>query len=141
MTSKEKPHFGRIKGGIKDHTLGDDSYIIRGEFLDHPLHRGMGHTSKVLSHDEKTGEIETKNSRYTIVADGEPSRFQDFPMAGDKMKFLAQNGYDLELKKAMLIFQKDQVYDVVDCFVEAWSHGVKFKGIDGWWNGVMFERV
>jgi len=64
-----KPHRGRIErwhksaGGFKG--LG---CIIVGNYLDHPKHPGIGwHTSYVVAHDEATGEIETRNSRYTLI--------------------------------------------------------------------------
>lgn len=66
----EKPHKGSIKDWSKlrctDKGLG---YIILGEFVDHPEFAGAkdGHTSYVVAHDEATGEIETRNSRYTLI--------------------------------------------------------------------------
>lgn len=73
-----KPHKGEITnwfkqfyprpviGGEFEGTLG---YLIRGTFMDHPQfgHTPFGHTSMVVKHDEETGEIETLNSRYTLV--------------------------------------------------------------------------
>lgn len=65
-----KPHKGKLVGWHR-HECEDTRYIIRGYFDGHPQFHGMyGHTSEVLCHDEATGEIETRNSRYTLV--GEP---------------------------------------------------------------------
>lgn len=64
--NNSKPHKGRISGWHKHYTYG--GYIIRGRFVDHPEFAGYsGHTSLVLSHNEETGEVETRNSRYTLV--------------------------------------------------------------------------
>lgn len=65
-----KPHKGRIENWQKtQHPLaGGLGYIIEGRFLDHPEFALMnGHTSYIVKHDETTGEIETRNSRYTLV--------------------------------------------------------------------------
>ncbi len=65
-----KPHLGRIENWCKQecdlkYGLG---FVIVGRFLDHPrLALKHGHTSYIVSHDEKTGEIETRNSRYKLV--------------------------------------------------------------------------
>lgn len=69
----EKPHYGRIENWQEEacgkHGLG---YLIVGRFLDHPAYAlQKGHTSYVVKHDKATGEIETRNSRYTLV--GAPS--------------------------------------------------------------------
>jgi hypothetical protein len=62
-----KPHKGRIALWYKQ-DCGTEGYLVCGVFLDHPQFMGEhGHTSLVLSHDEATGEIETRNSRYTLV--------------------------------------------------------------------------
>jgi hypothetical protein len=64
----DKPHKGSIENWFKQEITGDGGYIIRGRFVDHPLFAGeTGHTSLVLSHNEGTGEIETRNSRYTLI--------------------------------------------------------------------------
>lgn len=64
-----KLHHGRIvnwtKASLTKKGLG---YVIFGKFLDHPRYTGIdGHTSYVVTHDEAMGEIETCNSRYTLV--------------------------------------------------------------------------
>lgn len=64
----EKPHKGRITMWAKrecEHGLG---YYIVGRFVDHPAFAGHGgYTSYVVAHDEETGEIETRNTRYTLT--------------------------------------------------------------------------
>lgn len=50
---------------------GEDTglnYYIKGTCVNHPNY-GYGpmfRTSWIMSHDEETGEIETRNSRYTL---------------------------------------------------------------------------
>lgn len=62
----DKPHKGSLKDWFK-YEVGD-GYIICGRFIGHPQFNGEhGHTSLVLSHNEETGEIETRNSRYTLI--------------------------------------------------------------------------
>lgn len=66
----EKPHKGRIENWYKAETHPDYGlgYYIRGRFVDHPQFAGeTGHTSYIVAHDKDTGEIETRNSRYTLV--------------------------------------------------------------------------
>lgn len=69
MTETVKPHKGRIDCWSKYPVDGVGlGYRILGRFLDHPAFAGMlGHTSYVISHDQETGEIETLNSRYTLI--------------------------------------------------------------------------
>jgi hypothetical protein len=65
MSLYEKPHKGRITSAYK-YPLGSIYYTYRGQFLDHPQFAGCdGHTSVVLW--EEGNEIETLNSRYTLV--------------------------------------------------------------------------
>lgn len=65
----DKPHKGTLTNWWKQETytklgLG---FVIRGTFDGHPqFHGETGHTSFVIAHDETTGEIETRNSRYTL---------------------------------------------------------------------------
>lgn len=78
MTTFEKPHKGTIYNWFRvpfdkaetENYYKEDvglGYIIRGTFRDHPHFAGQfGHTSWIMRHDEKTGEIETRNSRYTL---------------------------------------------------------------------------
>jgi len=62
----DKPHKGRIDRWTKlTFPLGT---IVFGRALEHPAFAGSEiRTSYVVSHDEATGEIETRNSRYTLV--------------------------------------------------------------------------
>lgn len=137
----DKPHHGRIKGWSKSPCDSGLGFLIEGEFLDHPYIRGIGHTNAVVAFDEASGEFETRNSRYRAVTDGEPTRMHGFPWKGDTMRFLGENGYDFEREKALKVFQIGSDYEVEDCDVGDWSHSVKFVGIDGRWNGVMFQTV
>ena len=66
----KKPHLGKITDWQKSEVSAQYGlgYQIVGIFVDHPRFAGMrGHTSYVVAHDEETGEIETRNSRYTLV--------------------------------------------------------------------------
>ncbi len=68
MTTNIKPHKGSIKDWYKYGCTLGLGYMIIGTFVDHPKFVGeTGNTSYVIKHDEKTGEIETNNSRYTLV--------------------------------------------------------------------------
>lgn len=61
----DKPHHGRIENWYKAHGK------IFGRALDHFRFAGQDiHTSRLIRHDEETGEIETENSRYTLVEKG-----------------------------------------------------------------------
>lgn len=70
-----KPHKGKIEGWYKyeinprpvkgQKHLG---YLIMGTFQDHPdFGKLYTNTSAVVKHDTVTGEIETVNSRYTLI--------------------------------------------------------------------------
>lgn len=68
-----KPHRGRLAAiGVWEYS---DGYVYHGHFLDHPEFAGKyGRTSKVVRDDKDLPrhaddgyEIETLNSRYTIV--------------------------------------------------------------------------
>jgi hypothetical protein len=60
----EKPHRGAIKNWHREYRTGL-GYVIIGEFVANAGQRKS--TSYVLKHDEATGEIETRNSRYTLL--------------------------------------------------------------------------
>ncbi len=64
-----KPHKGGIKNWFKSECDSGLGYLIRGQFTDHPEFKGMpdGHTSYVVKRDGN--EIETKNSRYTLIGE------------------------------------------------------------------------
>lgn len=64
----EKQHKGSIKDWTKIPCSLGLGYLIVGTFVDHPWFAGKpGNTSYVVKHDDATGEIETKNSRYTLI--------------------------------------------------------------------------
>lgn len=70
----EKPHKGRIEKWFKLPCSSGLGYFIVGTFLDHPQIAGKEtNTSWVEKHDLATGEIETRNSRYTLLATSESS--------------------------------------------------------------------
>lgn len=138
----DKPHHGRVKDWVKEPCDSGLGYLIVGEFLDHPHFRGPRcHTSYLVAHNSETGEIETKNSRYTLVDDGEPTRMPGWPWKGDRMIFLGKNGYERELTEAQKMFEVGKEYEVEDILIGAWSHTLSFVGIPGRYNGVMFESV
>ena len=62
-----------------------------------------------------------------------------WPTAGDTMTFLGENGYDQQLEAAKKVFEVGKSYEVESCRVEDWSHSVRFVGIPGGYNGVMFS--
>ncbi len=75
-----KPHKGKILNWRKvpfdaaavsaayDEDVGL-GYVVWGDAIEHPVYNGAPwfRTSWVMFHDELTGEIETRNSRYTLV--------------------------------------------------------------------------
>jgi len=79
-TEKEKPYNGEIHSWQKipfdtkkyteiykeDAGLG---YVITGHVLHHPHYswKSPFHTSLVVSFNEETGEVETRNSRYKVI--------------------------------------------------------------------------
>ena len=66
----KKPHHGRIKDWSFVGVVGEPGYRVMGWFIDHPVlgkHGGQSVTSNVVAWDSVTGEIETLNSRYTLV--------------------------------------------------------------------------
>jgi hypothetical protein len=60
---------------------------------------------------------------------------------GGQMKFLNCNGYDFQLSEAQNIFNVDDMYTVENMNVGGWSSTIKFVGIKGWYNSVMFDNV
>jgi hypothetical protein len=73
VLDETKPHMGRIEGWRKFHPPGCRGlgYLIEGESLDHPYYKGEGfHTSWVVAVDG--AEVETRNSRYTLVGEEVP---------------------------------------------------------------------
>jgi hypothetical protein len=64
-----------------------------------------------------------------------------WPKKGDKMTFVGRDGYPHQVTAARKVFTVGSEYEVVDCDVAASSHSIKFVGIDGRWNGVLFQRA
>jgi hypothetical protein len=74
VKSDAKDHKGNIRDWYKEHVPGAPGlgYVIWGFFEDHPEFQGFaGHTSYVMTHDKVTGEIETRNSKYTLTTPAE----------------------------------------------------------------------
>lgn len=68
MSDIEKPHKGSIKSWSRYPWDGGLGYVIRGLSVDHPQFAGdYIRTSYVVKHDEATGEVETRNSRYSLI--------------------------------------------------------------------------
>lgn len=76
----EKPYKGEISSWVKipfdveatKKLYGEDpglGFIIAGTFENHPKFGRSpgGTTSWIVHHNEETGEIETRNSRYKLV--------------------------------------------------------------------------
>lgn len=144
VTNETKPHLGRIKDWYFSPCSKPDTGLgvrVHGEFLDHPHIFGGGNTSEVITHNPNTGEIVTRNSRYTLVTEGEQSRRAGWPHKGDKMIFLGRNGYESQLEAAMKVFTVGQEYEVEKIKIYDFSHSIWFVGINNGWNGVMFEMV
>jgi hypothetical protein len=64
-----------------------------------------------------------------------------WPAPGDHMHFLGRNGYDYDLKTAKEVFEIGKTYVVKNIDIGDWRHTIAFEGVDGRWNGVMFEQV
>lgn len=62
-----------------------------------------------------------------------------WPKRGDTMRFLGRNGYEFQLAEALKQFTPGETYTVSDCRVGSWDHSISFEGVDGRFNGVMFE--
>lgn len=137
-----KPYQGRIKNWtILPQGQKAQQFIIIGDFLDHPWIRQGGTTSRILKFDLTSGEIETANSRYTLVSEGEETPCKDWPNKGDWYRFLGKNGSEHERKEAQAIFVIGRPYKVENCDVGPFDHKIKFIGIPGQFNGVMFKKV
>jgi hypothetical protein len=66
-----KPHKGSIKNWRRLPCHQGIGFYITGIFVDHPQFAELyGHTSWVVKYDPSTGEIETRNSHYTLVGEG-----------------------------------------------------------------------
>ncbi len=63
-----KPHKGTIRDWVELPCRGGLGYYIAGHSIDHPQFGGGEiYTSWVVKHDRATNEIETNNSRYTLI--------------------------------------------------------------------------
>ncbi len=69
------------------------------------------------------------------------SELTRWPARGDKMIFLGKNGYESELKEALLKFVVNREYTVKSCDVQSWSHSIVFEEVAGHFNGVMFAQL
>jgi len=70
-----------------------------------------------------------------------PAKAERWPTKGDRMIFLNEHGYPEQRKRAAKAFEVGKEYEVDACDVGDWSHSVRFVGVEGWHNGVMFKRV
>ena len=71
--NEDKPHYGNLTNWYKlpCPTTGGLGYRIVCYFEDHPWFKGMtGMTSEVYVFGDNSREIETKNSRYTLIGEG-----------------------------------------------------------------------
>lgn len=73
--------------------------------------------------------------------ESEAPELHRWPAKGDRMKFLGRGGYPFQLADALKVFAPGQIYIVADCEVSSFTHSVKFEGIEGCYNGVMFELL
>lgn len=65
-----KSHKGKIEHWFKMPCLGGLGWRACGMSIGHPEFDGSNiRTSYVLNHDQQTGEIETRNSRYTLIGE------------------------------------------------------------------------
>lgn len=64
----KKPHKGIITNWRKYYLASKDGFLISGRCANHPQFgtNPFFHTSHVLKHNKKTGEIETLNSKYIL---------------------------------------------------------------------------
>lgn len=64
-----------------------------------------------------------------------------WPKKGDRMVFTNAGGWPHEQKRAEGVFKLGEVYEVKGCDVHDWTHYVYFEGVQGGWNGCMFDLV
>lgn len=98
---------------------------------------------KLLADYEALRRTQSEGAVRTEGVDDNPQSGlieEHWPQAGDLMRFLNANGYPRERENAAEVLSTNCWYEVEDCDVQEWSHTVKFKGVDGRFNGVMFER-
>ena len=76
----DKPYKGRITDWCKLPSRFGIGYFIYGRFLEHPdFGEKETNTSWVEKHDPITGEIETRNSRYTLIGPEIITQFRIIP--------------------------------------------------------------
>jgi hypothetical protein len=61
--------------------------------------------------------------------------------AGEKVRFRGAGGYPQQLYDALEEFDVGEELTVRDVRIDDWESTYRFKGVDGRWNTVMFERV
>ncbi|MFA6134686.1 MAG: hypothetical protein WC869_11790 [Phycisphaerae bacterium] len=68
-----KPHKGRIEAWFRLPCTEGAGFYVMGRFLEHPAFGAkFTNSSPVYKHDATSGEIETRNSRYTLVGNAVP---------------------------------------------------------------------
>lgn len=64
-----------------------------------------------------------------------------WPSKGDKMRYLAENGYDSERDAANAKMKRGEILTVERFHLGNWQSLVEFEELTGRWNSVMFEFV
>ena len=54
-------------------------------------------------------------------------------------KFLNENGYESERKRAAEVFDPEKEYEIIGGSIGNSNSDYVFKGIEGYWNTVMFN--
>lgn len=89
-------------------------------------------------HEVRSNIYGTPSIIALVLKNGRKRRW---PQPGDRMRFLARNGYEHERDDALKVMSPGDVFTVIKCKVDSYMHWVSFEEIEGSWNGVMFERV
>ena len=66
---------------------------------------------------------------------------EGFPKPGDRMRFLGENGYPMQLARALEEFAAGEIVTVEECTVSGWVTWLKFRGHAGAHNSVMFASA
>lgn len=66
---------------------------------------------------------------------------QGWPRKGDKMRFLAKNGYPHQLEAAKAKMKEGEILTASNIRVGSWESSIEFEELTGRWNSVMFETV
>lgn len=64
-----------------------------------------------------------------------------WPAKGDKMKFLAANGYCHQLEAAKAKMKEGEILTVSNIRIGGWESSIEFDELTGRWNSVMFELL